>query len=310
MCISDDPITQAYKQYLAELFEAGLLIPSGVDGVYGRSGVFEDIIERFERYVTKMGEHLNPEVMRFPPVMAREQYQRTDHLATFPNLLGSVHSFMGKERDHIDLMNKKEDGEDWASCCLSATDVVLAPAACYALYPTAKGILPEQGRIIDLTSFVFRHEPSIDPARMQSFRMREYVRLGTPAQALEHRDYWLQRGEEMLNAVGLAVNRVVANDPFFGRGGRVMAATQREQHLKYELEIPIATGDKPTAIFSANYHMDHFSKTFAIDGHDGDVAHTACVGFGLERIALALFKTHGFEPKNWPEDVRKVLELC
>lgn len=309
MCISDEPISQDYKKYLNELFEAGLLIPSGVDGVYGRSGVFEDIVERFDRYITEMGAHLNPEVMRFPPVMAREKYLCTDHLATFPNLLGSVHSFMGKDAEHIELMHKKEAGEDWDSC-LKSTDVVMAPAACYALYPTAKGVLPEQGRIVDLTSFVFRHEPSIDPARMQSFRMREYVRLGTPDQALEHRNYWLQRGEEMLNAVGLDVRKVVANDPFFGRGGRVMAATQREQHLKYELEIPIASAEKPTAVFSANYHMDHFSGTFGIEGHDGGIAHSACVGFGMERIALALFKYHGFQPQQWPEDVRKVLGIC
>ena len=52
--------------------------------------------------------------------------------------------------------------------------------------------------IVDLRSFVFRHEPSVDPARMQIFRQREYVRLGTPEQAQEHRDYWLKKGEEIL----------------------------------------------------------------------------------------------------------------
>jgi seryl-tRNA synthetase len=308
MCISDEPVSQAHKKYLNELFDAGLLIPSGVDGVYGLSGVFEDIIERFGQYITQMGAHLNPEVMRFPPVMAREQYLCTDHLATFPNLLGSIHSFVGNDADHLALIQKKEVGEDWSSD-LHPTEVVMAPAACYALYPTAKGVLPKEGRIVDLTSFVFRHEPSIDPARLQSFRMREYVRLGSPEQALEHRNYWLQRGEEMLNAVGLKVKKVVANDPFFGRGGRVMAVSQREQHLKYELEIPITSAEKPTAVFSANYHMDHFSETFGIKGHDGGVAHSACVGFGMERIALALFKYHGFNPQQWPEDVRKVLRL-
>ena len=82
---------------------------------------------------------------------------------------------------------------------------MLTPAACYPLYPTATGTLPDGGRTVDLRSFVFRHEPSADPARMQIFRQREYVRLGTPEQALAHRDYWLERGEEMLLAVGLDV---------------------------------------------------------------------------------------------------------
>lgn len=308
MCISDDPITTAYQAYLDELIDARLLIPSGVNGVYGRSGTFEDIIERFEDYVTQMGAHLNPEVMRFPPLMNRQHYLGTDHIETFPNLMGSVHSFMGNEKNHLEMIDKKQKHEDWSKC-LEATEVMLVPAACYPLYPSATGTLPEKGRTVDLRTFVFRHEPSVDPARMQIFRQREYVRLGTPDEALDHRNYWLKRAEGMLHAVGLDAKPVVANDPFFGRGGRVMAATQREQDLKYELVVPIATAEKPTAVVSTNYHMDHFGHNFNIKTSDGKVAHSACIGFGLERIALGLFKTHGFEPKSWPADVKKVLNL-
>ena len=28
------------------------------------------------------------------------------------------------------------------------------------------------------------------------------------------------------------------------------------------------------------------------------------LGFGLERIVMALFKTHGFDPEKWPAQVR------
>jgi seryl-tRNA synthetase len=306
MCLSDDPITAAHQSYLKELTDAGLLIPSGVPGLYGRSGVFEGVIQAFERYVTRMGEHLKAEVMFFPPLLNRRHYLRTSHLENFPDLMGSVHSFTGKDREHLALLRKKEAGEDW-SRDLAPTEVMLNPAACYPLYPTATGTLPAEGRIVDLISFVFRHEPSVDPARMQIFRQREYVRLGTPAQALEHRDYWLQRAETMLRAVGLDVKAVVANDPFFGRGGKMMAATQKEQVLKYELVAPVASVDKLTAITSCNYHVDHFGHAFGIKTADGKVAHTACVGFGLERIALALFRVHGFDPGHWPAEVKQVL---
>ena len=34
------------------------------------------------------------------------------------------------------------------------------------------------------------------------------------------------------------------------------------------------------------------------------VAHTACVGFGLERITLALLRHHGLDLAAWPEAVR------
>jgi len=295
-----------YERYQAELVEAGLLIPLGVRGLYGLGGAFEDIVERFERYVTQMGADQNAEVMRFPPLFSRRTYEATDHLETFPNLLGSVHSFMGNERQALDLAGRKAAGEEWESD-LSPAEVMLVPAACYPLYPTASGTLPAGGRTIDLRTFVFRHEPSDDPARMQSFRQREYVRLGSPHEALSHRDRWLQRGLEMLRSVGLDVEAVVANDPFFGRGGRVMAATQREQTLKYELVVPIASEEKPTAVTSCNYHLDHFGGAFGIHTSDGAIAHTSCVGFGLERIALALFRKHGFDPKRWPPETRDVL---
>ena len=301
-------VDSPYQTYLNELIDARLLIPSGVRGVYGLGGVFEDVIERFEAYVTRMGADARPEVMRFPPLLSRKSYSQTDHMETFPNLMGSVHSFMGDERNHMRLADKKAAGEDW-STDLSATEVMMTPAACYPLYPTATGTLAAEGRTIDLRSFVFRHEPSDDPARMQIFRQREYVRLGTPEQALAHRDHWLERGQEMLRAVGLDATAVVANDPFFGRGGRVMAATQREQALKYELVVPVASAEKPTAVVSCNYHLDHFGHAFDIRTQDGQSAHTACIGFGLERIALALFKKHGFEPAAWPADVRGVLGL-
>jgi seryl-tRNA synthetase len=305
-CLHPETLEVSYRTYLDALLGAGLLIDSGVPGVYGLSGVFEDVIERFERYVTRMGAHARPEVMRFPPLLSRETYQRTDHLETFPQLMGSVHTFTGDEPASLALAAKKTSGEDWTAD-LRPTAVMMTPAACYPLYPTARGTLPPNGRTIDLRAFVFRHEPSIDPARMQIFRQREYVRLGTPEQALDHRDYWLTRGLEMLRAVGLPAEPVVANDPFFGRGGKMMAVSQREQTLKYELVVPVASAEKPTAVVSCNYHLDHFGTPFGINTGDGQPAHSACIGFGLERIALALFKTHGFDPTAWPPAVRDVL---
>jgi hypothetical protein len=49
---------------------------------------------------------------------------------------------------------------------------------------------------------------------------------------------------------------------------------------------------------------------FNIRTAEGDVAHSACVGFGLERVALALFKTHGLEVCAWPLEVRNVLDIA
>ena len=87
----------------------------------------------------------------------------------------------------------------------------------------------------------------------------------------------------------------------------MLAANQREQALKFELLIPIIPGEKPTACASCNYHEDYFGSTFDISLPDGTPAQTACMGFGLERTTLALFKWHGFDVESWPASVRKAL---
>ncbi len=72
----------------------------------------------------------------------------------------------------------------------------------------------------------------------------------------------------------------------------MLAASQREQELKFELQVPLG-GAAPTAVSSFNYHQDHFAERYGLVLADGSTAHTACLGFGEERIVLALLYTHG-----------------
>ncbi len=291
---------------LDRLFETGLLIETGVEGLYGRSGRFEDIITRFEALIDSVGGGDGAEPIRFPPGMNRAHFEGSGYMKSFPQLAGTIHSFCGNELDHMNLLQCMETGEDWTKT-QEGTDIVLTPAACYPLYPTVakRGALPEGGGLFDLQSYCFRREPSNDPARMQLFRMREYVRMGTPEQVMAFRNDWMERGKALMASVELPVEIDVANDPFFGRAGRMMKNNQRDQNLKFELLIPITSTAKPTACMSFNYHQDHFGKGWEINTADGEVAHTACVGFGLERIALALLNHHGLDIDAWPAPVRK-----
>ena len=309
-CNNQDQMDQTagFEKFLNELYQAKLLIPSGVKGVYGRGYWFEKIVQQFEKYVSKEAKDLNAEVMYFPPVINRAYYSKMDHIHNFPDLLGSVHSFTGNENQHKEMITKFEANEDWTNS-LTPTDVMMVPAVCYPLYPASSGTLKAGGRLVDLNGYVFRHEPSIDPARMQLFRMREFVRIGTPDEASAHRDYWLKKGEEILKSLGLDIEVVVANDPFFGRGGRLRKATQREQVLKHEFVVPICNTMGPTAIGSVNYHLDSFGSKFDIRTSNGEIAHSACLGFGLERVTLALLKKHGLNVEQWPTDIKKILDL-
>ena len=294
--------------FRTELFKRRILVDTGIDGLPARSGMFESVINGFDNLITSFGGGDNPDIMRFPPAMNRALFEKSGYMKSFPNLAGTIHAFNGNDKGHATLLDKLMGGEDWTDQ-QEATDVVLAPAACYPLYPTVAqlGALPKEGRLYDLQSYCFRREPSKDPARMQMFRMREYVRIGTPDQVTEFRATWLDRGRELMGKLGVPFDVDVANDPFFGRAGRMLANNQRDQRLKFELLVPIESTEKPTACLSFNYHQDHFGTLWGIRTADDDVAHTACVGFGMERVALALFKHHGYDTREWPAPVRKAL---
>lgn len=296
--------------FLEDLFAAGVLIPTGVDGLYGRGAVFERIVSALDAAATRLGADQGAEALRFPPAMTRSELERSGYLKGFPHLAGTVHCFCGNERDHQELLRCVEAGEDWTGG-QQASEIALVPAACYPVYPAVarRGALPEGGMTVDVMSYCFRHEPSIDPVRMQMFRMREYIRLGTPEMVQQFREDWMRRGREFVESLALPVTVDVANDPFFGRRGKIMGESQRADTLKFELLVPVSDAVKLTACLSFNYHRDHFGNTWGLRTADGAVAHTACVGFGLERLTLALLRHHGLDLAQWPAAVRAALEL-
>jgi seryl-tRNA synthetase len=274
-----------------------VLIDGGTMGIYHRSFAFEVVIRGIEALVSSAGVDQQPQRVFFSPVQVRSTLERSGYVTSFPNLIGVVAGLPDGAAASV-----ARDQTDWMDQ-LEPTEVSLCSAACHGLYPVLENTtFPAEGARFEAQCWCFRHEPSEDPARMQTFRQHEFVCIGPPEVALAHRDEWLRRGLELLKSLGLDVEPVVANDPFFGRTAPMMAESQRDKELKYELVAEVATAE-PRAISSANYHEAHFGEAFALHLDDGSAAHTACIGFGLERIALALFRRHGPEIEQWPTDV-------
>ena len=293
----------AARKFHDDLVTHGLIVPVGVPGAFGRGAVFEDILQRLDGLIVDASSGDGVESMTFPPVISRDVIERTGYMESFPHLCGAVHSFIGDERSARAIAKRIEVREPWGDL-LGMTDVVLNPAACYPFYPTCAGVLPVNGRYVTLFAWVYRHEPSVEPTRMMSFRVREYIRAGPPELVVAWRDMWLARGVSLLSSLKLAARTELAADPFFGRAGKMLAAGQLDQRLKFEVLVPVISDENPTACCSFNYHQDKFGLAFGIRTSTGTVAHTACLGFGLERITMALLKAHGFDPKSWPGPVR------
>jgi seryl-tRNA synthetase len=285
-----------------------LFRPIGVGGVYARTGLFEQIIDGLTVLISSYRPP-DAEIFKFPPVTSRAQVEKSGYLKSFPHLLGCVSCLHGTEPEIRAVVDSARTGKDWARS-LGATDLVLAPAACYPVYPmvAARGVVPAGGLRFDVTCDCFRHESSHELGRFQSFRMREYVCVGSPDEVLTFREHWKIRALELISQLALPHQTAAASDPFFGRAGRMMAVSQVEQELKFELLIPINSAENPTACMSFNYHQAHFGETWGIETADG-LAHTACVAFGMDRLALAIFATHGIDLAKWPGPVRQALSV-
>jgi seryl-tRNA synthetase len=285
-----------------------LFLRIGAEGVYARTELYEDIVQRLAALIRKYREP-DAEVLRFPPVMSRAQVERSGYLKSFPNLLGCVCGLHGSDREIDAAVSRFEVGGDWTTS-LTPSDLVLSPAACYPVYPiaAARGPVPAQGWHFDVSADCFRREPSRHLDRLQSFRMREYVCIGDPDYVSEFRERWMERAKRIARDLGLPFAIEYANDPFFGRVGQMKAVSQKQQQLKFELLVPLRSDEgKPTACMSFNCHRDHFGLAWGIRAADGSPAHTACVAFGMDRLAVAMFQIHGKNVDRWPVEIRDQL---
>ena len=281
---------------------------SGVDGVRARTQLFEGAVEGLTGLISRLRAP-DAEVLRFPPVTNRSHIEKSGYLHSFPHLLGAVCCLHGGEGE-IRAAISGDRAKEWVAAT-TPTDLVLTPAACYPLYPlvASRGRIPASGLVFDVASDCFRHEPSQDIDRFQSFRMREFVCMGAPDQVVKFREQWMSRGPEFADLLGLPHTIEAASDPFFGRTGKFLAMSQIEQAAKFELLIPVRPGEAPTACMSFNYHRDHFGTKWGLRTQADEVAHTGCTAFGIDRLALALFSTHGLDVTTWPARTREALSL-
>lgn len=298
---------QARVELARALEAAGHQSPSGSLGIYGRGAAFEAVVDALGRQLVALeepGEQVDR--MFFPPLEPVAAYLKTDYLASFPQLTGAVDTFTGGDKEHRALLKTYEAGEDWADE-LVPSGLMMVPATCHNVYPRYAGQL-DGNRRVEARSWCFRHEPEVDPMRMVCFRIYEQVFIGDAEGAVAHRERWMDNYVGLFGDLGLEVTTDVANDPFFGRAGRIMAAGQKSEALKFEV-LTHVYDDRPTAIASGNAHRTHFGDNFGITLADGSVAHSACAGMGMERATIALLVRHGMDVEAWPRTVLDRLGL-
>ncbi len=288
------------------LIDHGWLTKWNAPGVAGFTGQWESVIEGIQAMITATESVAPIDTLNFPPVIARSVIDTTEYADSFPHLLGTIKTLDESEAAQYLHEVSKGTPEDELR---EVSDVVLVPATCYSLYPLVaeNGSVPD-GMTYSVMGNCFRAEASTELGRFRSFRMREFVYFGDLDATTAWRDRRADVAVEMFAKLGMVAEKELATDPFFRPLQRVMAPSQMEQQLKYELVVPI-TDDRRIAIASANLHKDHLCHRFEIHDEDGSVATSTCAAFGLERVVLALIAHHGLSLDGWPDSVTSELGL-
>ncbi len=271
--------------------ETSGLIRTDARGVYLKEGHFAGLID---------GLHARfAEVLSIPPdvrlagsgVIPWSDLERCAYVERFPQLVSAVVPYL---KDSVAAPDR----------------LALTPAACLVTYRHVAqgGPLGPEGLTVAVGSPCHRIEAEYSEARLRAFTMDEFVFFGTEAQVRARAGAALDAAVGWLDRLGLAPERREASDPFWGRGGEIMAGLQRAQQSKVELILPIGEHGE-VACLSLNLHGEFFSQRWDIRLAQGGLAHSACLGVGLERLALALVAHHGRQTELWPNSIRDAAGL-
>jgi seryl-tRNA synthetase len=247
----------------------------------------------------------------YPALLEPEVLARTGYASSFPQSVCLV-SRLREDFDAIEAFRGANTGSDALRVpdlgALAHADAALRPAVCLPIYRAlADTRVDDAGLTITTTGKAFRYESKNVEGiqRLWDFSMREIVFVGSAEFIEERRARAVEAVAALLEAWDLGYRLVAASDPFFATVRGTKALWQRSRALKHEVMVDLGTST--LAVGSINVAGTLFGHAFGITTPRGEAASTACVGFGLERLVLALFTQHGFEPARWPRALREVV---
>lgn len=253
--------------------------------------------------------HATP--IQTPILIPANVLARCDYFRSFPQYVSFV-SHLHEEFEIIDAFRSRHQERDTLDDAtrgdLDIPEVCLSPAVCYHMYHRHAGEkLPPTGTVYDVAGRCFRYESTnlSDLRRLWEFTMRELVFVGERDWVLDERQRAIDAFIPILDSLGLPVEIRTASDPFFvAPDANAKTYFQLSSETKYEISAEIGSGER-LAVGSFNYHTDFFGKAFATEAGTAGAAHSACVAFGLERLAHTVLVHFGADVTAWPDPLRR-----
>jgi len=192
---------------------------------------------------------------------------------------------------------------------LQTPEWVLSPTVCHHCFESRSGRTESSQQTVTALNQCSRYEVH-DTGGLQRLRhywMREIIYFRPNAKDVQSAlDDILKVTTDYLRKWGISFRVSSASDPFFLDSGSSKRLFQTSFLLKRELQLPVE--GKHIACASFNNHQESLTGAFEISAEEGSVA-SGCVGWGYDRLILALFSQLGPNVDQWPEAVRSDLNL-
>ncbi len=298
-----------------ELERRGDVQPLG-RGTFAYAGQFLAVRNAVRDVAARVAAGLGAQPVEAPPLWPAAVLRDMNYLHDFPHL---VMVAGGLRDDHavrarFSERNRRGTASSTLNCeateDLAPLGSVLPPTVCACCYAMLRGRTDVADRVLTVTGPVFRNEASDEGRldRLTAFSVTDVVLIGGEDFVAAGRERLVAAMREVLLALDLACSLESADDPFFSNEAVTKTLYQHMARLKYEARAELF-GGRTMAVGSINLHQDYFSRAFDYRAIDGERPHSACVGFGLERLAYALFCRHGADGGAWPDGVRAYLRL-
>jgi len=287
------------------------------EGLTGLRGPLLQLFRFFERHFRALAEEFGAEDNHYPvmipnALLAEMGYfghfpQHVTFCCHFPDSLPVLEAVAAEAREPADAETL---GRQFAGR-LAPPGHVLTPGVCLPCYAQQRDrvLAPGEVRTLTMQNHVFRYEANnFRPlARGWDFTVRDIVFFGSNADLIRKRAEVMERIFAFCEELDLDVTLELANDPFFLDASRDKAVYQRMGEVKYELLFRLPLRDAPLAAASFNLHRDFYTSLHNVRHANGDLAESACMGFGFERWLYGFVCQKGLDPAHWPARVTAAL---
>lgn len=285
------------------------------DGLIGLSGSFLKLFRFFEAEFLRLSREFGAAEHHYPSMIPSSVLAEVKYFGHFPQHV----TFCSHLPGHMPLLESLTHGEtgsdesdpDLIKPLLESPRHALIPGVCFPCYRQFRGITlqPDEVKTLTMQGHVYRYEgANFRPlTRGWDFTVRDIVFFGAHEDMVGLRNRVMDRTIDLCRELDLAVTIELANDPFFLDANRDKTIYQRMGEVKYELLFQLPYRGEALAASSFNLHRDFYTSIYDTRQAGGQVAESACMGFGVDRWVYGFLSQKGFDQEHWPERVKSHL---